>query len=84
MTPHSKPLPPQYPQRYLAGFRAELGILIIGGKENNSSPFAVLRVKKWCSAGFLPAGLFYWAQQSFFVAREVTRIPLSGTEEGNT
>jgi hypothetical protein len=33
MTPHSKPLPPQYPQRYLAGFRAELGILIIGGKE---------------------------------------------------
>ncbi len=33
MTPHSTPLPPLYPQRYLAGFRAGLGILIIGGKE---------------------------------------------------
>ena len=33
MTPHSTPLPPQYPQRYLAVFRAGLGILIIGGKE---------------------------------------------------
>jgi hypothetical protein len=26
-------LPPQYPQRYLAGFSAGFGILIIGGKE---------------------------------------------------
>jgi hypothetical protein len=41
-------------------------------------------VEKWCSAGFVPAGLFYWAQQNFSVSREVTRIPLSGTEEGNT
>src|SRR5580698_5036385 len=32
---HSTPLPSLYPQRYLAGFRAGLGILTIGGKKRN-------------------------------------------------
>jgi len=33
VVPHSTPLPSLYPQRYLAGFRAGLGILIIEGKK---------------------------------------------------
>jgi hypothetical protein len=33
---HSTPLPPLYPQSYLADFRARLGILIIGGKKGSS------------------------------------------------
>jgi hypothetical protein len=33
MTPHSTPLPPQYPQRILAVFSTGLGILIIEGKK---------------------------------------------------
>jgi hypothetical protein len=81
---HSTPLPPLYPQRVLAGLGAGLGILIIGGKKKKQSfCSAILRVET-SSAGFVPAGLFYWAQRNFSVAREVTRIPLSGTKEGNT
>ena len=38
MPPHSKPLPPLYPQRVLACFSAGFGILIIGGKEEISAP----------------------------------------------
>src|SRR5580698_5673532 len=78
MTPHSTRLPPLYPQRYLAGFRGGLGILIIGGTDFFP---ASLRVESG-SAGFAPAGLFYWARQNFSVAHEVTQHPPGGTEEG--
>ena len=41
--PDSTPLPPQYPQRNLAGFSAGLGILIIGGKKRKSPQFQNVR-----------------------------------------
>jgi hypothetical protein len=41
--PDSTRLPPQYPQRYLAGFSAGLGILIIGGKKRRSPQFQNVR-----------------------------------------
>jgi hypothetical protein len=40
MTPHNTPLASLYLQRYLAGFIAGFGILIIGGNEFSPAPLS--------------------------------------------